>query len=143
MSSQGSLSLEDSCSYAKIKSAVLKAYELVPEAYAPFIREGSVSLVGSDVKVTVTILRDTGAFDSFILDNVFPLSGETDTGDSRCISFLLFDISSLLPPRSSLLAYPRATSSVFEHKLTEQLLRLTESILETRQSAQEKTRGRS
>lgn len=33
MSSQGSLSLEDSFSYAKIKSAVLKAYELVPEAY--------------------------------------------------------------------------------------------------------------
>lgn len=28
-----SLSLEDSSSYAKIKSGVLKAYELVPEAY--------------------------------------------------------------------------------------------------------------
>ena len=28
-----SLSMADSCSYFKIKSAVLKAYELVPEAY--------------------------------------------------------------------------------------------------------------
>lgn len=37
------------------------------ETNAPFIREGSVSLVGSDVKVPVTILRDTGAFGSFIL----------------------------------------------------------------------------
>ena len=30
-------------------------------AYGPFIRDWSVSLVGSDVKVPIQILRDTGA----------------------------------------------------------------------------------
>ncbi len=50
-------------------------------AYAPFIRDGFVSLVGSDVRVPIKILRDTGAYDSYIVDSVLPLSGETDTGD--------------------------------------------------------------
>ena len=37
----------------------------VLEAYIPFIRDGFVSLVGSDVKVPIKILRDTGAYDSY------------------------------------------------------------------------------
>ncbi|KAK0135460.1 Transposable element Tcb2 transposase [Merluccius polli] len=53
----------------------------VLEAYAPFIRSGFVSLVGSDVKVPVTILRDTGAYDSYMIESVLPLSAETDSGD--------------------------------------------------------------
>lgn len=50
-------------------------------AYAPFIRGGFVSLLGSEVKVPIKILRDTGAYDSYIVDSVLPLSEETDTGD--------------------------------------------------------------
>lgn len=46
-----------------------------------FIRDGFVSLVGSDVKVPVKILRDTAAYDSFLVDSVLPLSSSSDTGD--------------------------------------------------------------
>lgn len=46
----------------------------------PFLIEGQVSLLGSDLAVPVTILRDTGAYDSFILSSVLPFSSETDTG---------------------------------------------------------------
>ena len=53
----------------------------VLEAYIPFIRDGFVSLVGSDVKVPIKILRDTGAYDSYIVASVLPLSAVTDTGD--------------------------------------------------------------
>lgn len=46
----------------KVKNVGLEA----PDSYLPFIREGYVSLVGSDNKVPVKILPDTGAFDSSI-----------------------------------------------------------------------------
>ncbi|XP_075934468.1 uncharacterized protein LOC142934010 [Anarhichas minor] len=49
-------------------------------SFLPFITKGHVSLVGTDRKVPVTILRDTGAFDSFILASALPFSAETDTG---------------------------------------------------------------
>ncbi|XP_043964972.1 uncharacterized protein LOC122826755 [Gambusia affinis] len=49
-------------------------------SYKPFLMEGQVSLVGSDIRVPVTILRDTGAYDSFILASVLPFSDESDTG---------------------------------------------------------------
>uniref|UniRef100_A0A8P4K9M3 SCAN box domain-containing protein n=1 Tax=Dicentrarchus labrax TaxID=13489 RepID=A0A8P4K9M3_DICLA len=42
----------------------------VLEAYAPFIRGGSVSLVGSDVEVPIKILRATGVYSSYIVDSV-------------------------------------------------------------------------
>ena len=51
-------------------------------AYLPFVPSGYVSLSGSSEKVPVTILRDTGALDSFILVSVLPFLGETDSGDS-------------------------------------------------------------
>lgn len=50
-------------------------------AYFPFIRDGFVSLAGSEAKVPVKILRDTGAYDSYMVESVLPLSEETDTGD--------------------------------------------------------------
>ena len=53
----------------------------VLEAYVPFIRDGFLSLVGNDVKVPIKILRDTGAYDSYIMASVLPLSTVTDTGD--------------------------------------------------------------
>lgn len=48
--------------------------------YAPFITNGSVSLLGQDGKVSLKILRDTGASQSFLLEGVLPLSAQTATG---------------------------------------------------------------
>lgn len=42
---------------------------------------GFVSLVGSEEKVPVKILRDSGALDSFIVASVLPFSVDTATGD--------------------------------------------------------------
>ena len=49
--------------------------------YEPFISDGFVSLLGSDERVPVKILRDTGAVDSFVRKSVLPFSSDTDTGD--------------------------------------------------------------
>lgn len=38
--------------------------------------------VGSDVEVPIKILRDTGAYNSYIVDSILPFSGDTFTGDS-------------------------------------------------------------
>ncbi|KAK0145216.1 Retrovirus-related Pol polyprotein from transposon 412 [Merluccius polli] len=48
--------------------------------YHPFVSNGFVSLEGSDKKVPVNILRDSGALDSFILESVLPFSSDSDTG---------------------------------------------------------------
>lgn len=53
---------------------------LMLDLYLPFIREGFVSLQGSDKKVRVKILRDTGAVDSFIRSDVLPFSEKSETG---------------------------------------------------------------
>ncbi len=66
------------------------------DPYRPFIREGFVSMVGSQTKVPVTILRDTAAFDSFILAGVLPLSDESDTGCSVPVRGI--DLNVLLVP---------------------------------------------
>lgn len=50
--------------------------------FLPFLSDGWVSLVGSDVKVPVKILRDTAAFDSFIQASILTFSEESDTGCS-------------------------------------------------------------
>lgn len=52
-----------------------------PSDSSAFVSKGFVSLVGSELKVPVNILRDTGALDSFILFSVLPFSQESDTGD--------------------------------------------------------------
>uniref|UniRef100_A0AAQ4QC33 Gypsy retrotransposon integrase-like protein 1 n=1 Tax=Gasterosteus aculeatus aculeatus TaxID=481459 RepID=A0AAQ4QC33_GASAC len=49
-------------------------------SYLPFISKGHASLVGNNKRVPVTILRDTGALDSFVLESALPFSEETDTG---------------------------------------------------------------
>ena len=54
----------------------------IDESYRPFVSEGFVSLVGSNVKVPVKILRDTAAFDTFIEASVLPFTNESDTGSS-------------------------------------------------------------
>jgi len=49
-------------------------------AYALFITSGFVSLPGQEEKVSLRILRDTGASQSFLLEGVLPLSDQTATG---------------------------------------------------------------
>lgn len=48
--------------------------------YAAFITDCYVSLVGSDKKFPVKVLRDTGSSESFVLESVLPFSQESDTG---------------------------------------------------------------
>lgn len=47
----------------------------------PFIADAVLSLVGSDKRVPIKLLRDTGAKHSFILESVLPFSPELETGD--------------------------------------------------------------
>lgn len=55
-------------------------WELIDPGYHPFVSRGFVSMVGSDKKVPVTILRHSVALDSFILESVLPFSSDGDTG---------------------------------------------------------------
>ena len=57
----------------------------IPAEYHPLISSGHVCLPDSDVEVPVTILRDTGANQTLILDGVLPFSKYTFTGDSILI----------------------------------------------------------
>ena len=50
------------------------------ESYRHFLSDGFVSMVGSDIKVPVKILRDTAAYDTFIEASVLPFTNESDTG---------------------------------------------------------------
>ena len=52
----------------------------VDSDYIPFVTKGSVSLPDGHCSVPISILRDTGAAQSFILSNVLPLSDSTYTG---------------------------------------------------------------
>ena len=54
--------------------------EKVPEVYEPFVSQGTVSFVGSGEENPVTILRDTGASQSLVLESVLPFSDQSDTG---------------------------------------------------------------
>lgn len=44
------------------------------KSYQPFVREGFVTLPDGDKKVSVKVLRDTGAFNSYVLESVLPFS---------------------------------------------------------------------
>ena len=68
-------------------------------SYHPFIMQGS--LVQGGEEVPVTILRDTGALDSFIQAGVLPLTNVTDTGDKVPIRGI--DINILLVPLHNVL----------------------------------------
>ena len=50
------------------------------KSFLPYLSEGHVSMVSGGEKVPVTILRDTGALDSFILSSALPFSEESQTG---------------------------------------------------------------
>ena len=49
--------------------------------FEPFIADAVVSLVGSEERVPIKILRDTGAKHSFILESALPFSPATEMGD--------------------------------------------------------------
>ncbi len=97
---------------ARVKPAVLVAPVLNPinlsgegfstavnstkdEDYAPFISYGHVSFVGKEAKVPVTILRDTGASESLILQDVLPFSSLSDTGTSVLIKGIGLNVLSV------------------------------------------------
>ena len=54
--------------------------EKVPDVYEPFVSQGTVSFVGSGEENPFTILRDTGASQSLVLESVLPFSDQSDTG---------------------------------------------------------------
>jgi len=54
----------------------------IPFEYEPFVSQGTVSLVGSGEESPVTILRDTGASQSLILESVLLFSDDSATGTS-------------------------------------------------------------
>lgn len=66
------------------------------EMYKPFISHGYVSLVGSETKVPVRILRDTGSSESFILQSVLPFSDESYAGNNLLIRGI--ELSTLTVP---------------------------------------------
>lgn len=63
--------------------------------YAPFVTDGLVSLVGSDEKVSVKILRDTGASETFILESVLPFSENSCTGNKVLIKGIELQVLSV------------------------------------------------
>lgn len=74
---------------ASIKNKLVSPFQMQPKTmgaaeiaagYAPFISEGFVSLLGSDKKVAVKILRDSGALNTFVRQSVLPFSPQSDTG---------------------------------------------------------------
>ena len=81
------LSSVKSYSYLGIDRTSQKLKSDYMERYKPFISEGHVSLVGdnSDWK-QIQILRDTGATQSLMLQNILPLSEESATGARVLIS---------------------------------------------------------
>ena len=54
----------------------------IKSQFAPFTSVGYVSLVGCDEARKVSILRDTGASQSLIVDSVLPFGGQSSTGTS-------------------------------------------------------------
>lgn len=68
----------------------------VDAGYAPFMSDGFVTLIGSDKKVSVRILRDSGALHSFVRGGVLPFSPETDTGS--CVPVRGMGLQTLFVP---------------------------------------------
>lgn len=72
------------------------------ESYRHFLSDGFVSMVGSDIKIPVKILRDTAAYDTFIEATVLPFT-ESDTGSS--IPVLGLGLNVLHVPMHNIMLY--------------------------------------
>ena len=80
-----SLSKEDPskcyCCTSKVDlNSDVMGQEKIPDVYGPFVSHGTISLVGSVEERPVTILRDTGASQSLVLESVLPYSDKSATG---------------------------------------------------------------
>lgn len=71
--------------------------------YFPFISDGFVSLLGSEKRFPVKILRDTGASESFILESVLPFSSSSRSGRSLLVRGI--DLSTLEVPLHKVMLY--------------------------------------
>ncbi len=88
-------STKNSLTPFQMRTKTLAAAEIAA-GYAPFISEGFVSLVGSNEKVAVKILRDSGALNTFICDSVLPFSPQSDTG--RCVPVRGMGLTTIFVP---------------------------------------------
>uniref|UniRef100_A0A667WFT4 SCAN box domain-containing protein n=1 Tax=Myripristis murdjan TaxID=586833 RepID=A0A667WFT4_9TELE len=68
----------------------------IDSGYAPFMSDGFVTLIGSDMKVPVRILRDSGALHSFVREAILPFSPSTDTGS--CVPVRGMGLQTLFVP---------------------------------------------
>ena len=81
MSSLSHLLLQSEQSDLPVSFPHMNRWRLEQSDFLAFVSDGHVSLVGSGIKVPVKILRDTKAFDSFIVSYTLSFSWEIDTGD--------------------------------------------------------------
>ncbi|XP_072182212.1 uncharacterized protein [Diadema setosum] len=79
-----SRSVESTGDWCEQVQSVIKSadQDKIKSQYEPFTSVGYVSLVGCDEARKVTILRDTGASQSLILDSVLPFGQTSSTGTS-------------------------------------------------------------
>lgn len=82
------------------------------DGFKPFIFEGVVSLVGKrNRKKTIRILRDTGAAQTFLLTDVFPLSDASFTGSYSVAQGI--DMSFIMVPLHHVLVDTKLVSGCF------------------------------
>ena len=62
------------------------------DEYTPFISKGFIHALGSKDQIPITILRDTGADQSLLLESSLPQSAVTSTGASTLIQGVEFEI---------------------------------------------------
>lgn len=68
----------------------------ITSGYAPFIAEGWLSMVGSEEKVPVKILRDSGALNTFVRESILPFSPQSDTGN--CVPIRGMGLNTIFVP---------------------------------------------
>ena len=62
------------------QQVLIESLSEVESGYASFMSDGFVTLVGSDKKVQVRILRDLGALNTFVRKAILPFSPDSDMG---------------------------------------------------------------
>lgn len=79
----------------------VKSNEVVDKDFAPFIHDAYVSLLGSEERVPIKLLRDTGAKHSFIVSTVLPFSKATETGE--CVLMHGMELGVIPVPRHTVM----------------------------------------
>ncbi|CAI5695146.1 unnamed protein product [Oreochromis niloticus] len=84
----------------------------VDPQFSPFVSRGFVSLTGEETdRVPVTILRDTGAYHSFLLESVLPLSERSSCGSNILVWGIKMSVTSA-PVHTVFLQSPLVTGYV-------------------------------